>query len=95
MHPDILTGRSATVILHLCNVNLVYCYSTRQSILGTATVVSELVTAAKTKFVSEMTAAKISVDKIIDLRTELRYIGVPIIAKLCMFGYNQDIATNS
>jgi hypothetical protein len=58
-------------------------YSKRQAPVETAT------------FGSEFTAARIAVDHILDLRTTLRYLGVPINTKNCMFGNNQAMVTNS
>jgi hypothetical protein len=60
LYHDILTGRSATGILHLCNQTLIDWYSKRQATVETAT------------FGSELTAARIAMDQIIDLRTTLR-----------------------
>jgi hypothetical protein len=83
LYHDILTGRSVTGILHLCNQILIDWYSKRQATVETATIVSEF------------TAARIVVDQIIDLRTTLRYLGVPVNAKSIMFGDNQAVVTNS
>jgi hypothetical protein len=83
LYHDMLTGRSVTGILHLCNQTLVDWYSRRQATVETAT------------FGSEFTAARIAVDQIIDLRTTLRYLGVPVIEKSYMLGYNQAVITNS
>jgi hypothetical protein len=46
-------------------------------------------------FGSEFTAARIAVDQIINLRTTLRYLGVPVHHKSYMFGYNQAVVMNS
>jgi hypothetical protein len=78
-----LTGRSVTGILHLCNQTLIEWYSKRQATVETAT------------FGSEFTAARIAVDQIIDLRTTLRYLGVPVHKKSFMFGDNQSVVINS
>ena len=64
LYHDLLTGRSVTGILHFCNQTLIDWYSKRQATVETAT------------FGSEFTAARISVDQIIDFRTTLRYLGV-------------------
>ena len=66
LYHDMLTGRSVTGVLHLCNGTLVDWYSRRQATVETAT------------FGSEFTAARIAVDQIIDFRTTLRYLGVPV-----------------
>jgi hypothetical protein len=55
IYHDMLTGRSVTGILHLCNQTLVDWYSKRQATVESAT------------FGLEFTAARIAVDKIIDL----------------------------
>jgi hypothetical protein len=78
-----LTGRSVTGILHLCNQTLVNWYSKRQATVETAT------------FGSEFTAARRAVDQIIDLRTTLQYLGVPIHHKSYMFVDNQAVVMNS
>jgi Reverse transcriptase (RNA-dependent DNA polymerase) len=83
LYHDMLTGRSVTGVLHLCNQTLIDWYSKRQATVETAT------------FGSEFTAARIAVDQIIDLRTTLRYLGVPVHTKSFMFGDNQAVVTNS
>jgi hypothetical protein len=83
LYHDMLTGRSVTGILHLCNQTLVDWYSKRQATVESAT------------FGSEFTAARIAVDQIIDLRITLRYLGVPIRQKSYMFGDNQAVVRNS
>jgi hypothetical protein len=83
LYHDMLTGRSVTGILHLCNQTLIDWYSKRQATVETAT------------FGSEFTAARIASDQIIDLRTTLRYLGVPVNNRSYMFGDNQAVVTNS
>jgi hypothetical protein len=83
LYHDILTGRLVTGILHLCNQTLIDWYSKRQSTVETAT------------FGSEFTSALIAVDKTIDLRTTLRYLGVPAQQRSYMFGDNQAVVINS
>ena len=80
---DLLTGRAVTGILHLLNQTPGEWYSKRQATVETAT------------FGSEFTAARIAVDQILDLRTTLRYLGVPVNTKSYMFGDNQAVVTNS
>ena len=70
-------------LLKPINQTLIDWYSKRQATVETAT------------FGSEFTAARISVDQIIDLRTTLRYLGVPVNTKSFMFGDNQSVVTNS
>jgi hypothetical protein len=83
LYHDMLTGRSVTGTLHLCNGTLVEWYSRRQATVETAT------------FGSEFTATRIAVDQIIDFRTTLRYLGVPVNNKSYMFGENQAVVSNS
>jgi hypothetical protein len=78
-----LTGRSVTGILHLCNQTLIDWYSKRQGTVETAT------------FGSEFTAARIAVDQIIDLRNTSRYLEVPVDHKSFMLGENQAVVMNS
>jgi hypothetical protein len=78
-----LTGRSVTGSLHLCNQTLLNWYSKQQVTIETAT------------FGSEYTAARITVDQLIYLRTTLQPLGVPVNAKIFMFGGNQAVVTNS
>ena len=58
-------------------------YTKRQSTVETAT------------FGSEFVAARTAVDQIIDIRTTLRYFGVPIRDKSYMFGDNRSVVTSS
>jgi hypothetical protein len=83
LYHNILTGRSVTGILHMCNHTLIDWYSKRQATVETAT------------FGSEFTAARIAVDQIIDLSTTLQYLGVPVQHKSYMFGDNQAVVMNS
>ena len=80
---DLLTGRAVSGALHLVNQTPVDWFSKRQATVETAT------------FGSKFTAARISVDLILDLRTTLRYLGVPVNKKSYMFGDNQAVVTNS
>jgi hypothetical protein len=67
----------------LINQTLIDWYSRRQATDETAT------------FGSEFTAARIAVDQIIDLRTTLQYLGVPVNEKRFMLGANQAVVNNS
>jgi hypothetical protein len=82
---DMLTSRSMTGTLHLCNQMMVNWYLIHQATLETAL------------FGSEFTAARIVFDQIIDLRTTLntRFLGVPVNANSYMFGDNQSAVANS
>ena len=80
---DVITGRSVTAVLHLINKTPIDWYSKKQATVETAT------------FGSEFVAARIAVDQIIDLRTTLRYLGVPVRKKTYMFGDNESVVKNS
>jgi hypothetical protein len=82
MH-DIVTGRSVTGILHLVNKTPFDWYSKKQPTVETAT------------YGSEFVAARICVEQIIELRTTLRYLGVPLRTKSYMFGDNQSVVNSS
>jgi hypothetical protein len=77
------TGRAVTGILHLLNHTPGDWCSKRQA------------TVEKATFGPEITAVRIAVGQILDLRTTLRYLGVPVNTKNYMFGDNQAVVTNS
>lgn len=83
LYHDLITGRSVTGILHLINKTPLEWYSKKQATVETAT------------YGSEFVAARISTDQIIDLRTTLRYLGVPINGKSFLFGDNKSVITNA
>ena len=76
---DLVTGRSLTGILHLLNKTPVDWYSKKQATVEVAT------------YSSEMVAMRTCVEQIIDLRTTLRYLGVPIRDKSYVFGDNESV----
>jgi hypothetical protein len=80
---DLITGRSATGILHMLNTTPIDFTSKRQDTVETAT------------YGSEFIAARIATEQIMDLRNTLRYFGVPIEDKTYMFGDNQSVVTSS
>ena len=82
MH-DMSTGKSVTGVLHLINKTPIDWYSKKQSTVETAT------------YGSEFVAARTCVEQIIDLRTTLRYLGVPIRGHSYMFGDNQSVVNSS
>ena len=82
MH-DFITGRSATGILHLMNLTPIDWFSKRQDTVETAT------------YGSEFVAARIATEQVMDIRTTLRYMGVPIEEKTFMFGDNASVITSS
>jgi hypothetical protein len=79
LYHDMLTGRSVTTILHFLNQTLMDWYSKKQATVKTAT------------FGSEFIAARTTIDQIVDLRTTLCYLGVPIREKSYVFGDNKTI----
>jgi len=83
LYHDHLTGRAVTGILHLINGMPLEWFSKRQNTVETAT------------YGSEFVAARIATDQIIDIRTTLRYLGVPVDGKSYMFGDNQSVVTSS
>ena len=83
LYHDMLTGRAVTGILHLLNGTPIEWYSKRQATVETAT------------YGSEFVAARIATEQIIDLRTTLRYLGVPVRQVSYMFGDNQSVVTSS
>jgi hypothetical protein len=74
-----VTGRSVTGILHLANQTPIDWFSKKQATVETAT------------YGSEFVAARTCVEQVMDLRTTLRYLGVPIRDKSYMFGDNESV----
>ena len=64
LYHDLITGRSVTGILHLFNQTVVDWFSKKQATVETAT------------YGSEFVAARTAMEQIIDLRIQLRYLGV-------------------
>jgi hypothetical protein len=83
LYHDMLTGRSVTAILHLFNKTPIDWYSKKQATIETAT------------YGSEFVAARTCVDQVVDLRTSLRYLGVPIRETSYMFGDNKSVIDSS
>ena len=83
LYHDYITGRAVTGILHLVNQTPIDWYSKRQATVETAT------------YGSEFVAARIATDQIIDLRTTLRYLGVPVEKSTYMFGDNESVVKSS
>jgi hypothetical protein len=82
MH-DVTTGKSATEILHLINKTPLHWYSKKQATVETAT------------YGSEFVAALICVEKIIDVCSTLRYLGVPVREKNYMVSDNKSVVDSS
>ena len=83
LHHDLATGKAVTAALHFLNQTPIDAYTKRQSTVETAT------------YGSEFVAARTAVDQIIDIRTTLRYLGIPIRDKSYMFGDNRSVVTSS
>ena len=83
LYHDLITGRAVTGVLHLINGTPIDCYSKRQGTIETAT------------YGAEFVAAHIVTEQIMDLRTTLRYLGVPIKGKAVLFGDNESVITSS
>jgi hypothetical protein len=79
LYHDMVTGRSVTAILHFLNQTPIDWYSKKQATVETAT------------FGSEFIAARTTIDQIVDLRTTLHYLGVPIQEKSYIFGDNKTV----
>jgi hypothetical protein len=78
MH-DLTNGRSMTGILHLMNKTPIDWFSKKQATVEVAT------------YSSEKIAMRTFIEQIIDLRTTLRYLGVPIRGKSYVFGDNESV----
>jgi hypothetical protein len=83
LYHNFTTGRAVTGILHFINNTPIDWFCRAQSTVETAT------------YGSEFVAARIVVDQIIDLRTTLRYLDVPIIGKSLLFGDNESVWKNA
>ena len=83
LHHDLATGKAVTAALHFLNQTPIDAYTKRQSTVETAT------------YGSKFVAARTAVDQIIDIRTTLRYLVVPIRDKSYMFGDNKSVVTSS
>jgi hypothetical protein len=83
LYHDLVTGRSVTGILHLFNKTIVDWFSKKQATVETAT------------YGSEFVAARTAMEQIIDLRMELRYLGVEVKGSTMMFGDNESVVNSS
>ena len=78
-----ISGKSVTGVLHLLNKTAVDWFSKLQSTVETAT------------FGSEYVAARTCTEQIIDIRTTLRYLGVPIEGPSYVFGDNETVVNTA
>ena len=83
LYHDLVNGKSVTGILHLFNKTVIDWYSKKQSTVETAT------------YGSEFVAARTAMEQIIDLRLQLRYLGVTIKGSTMMFGDNESVVNSS
>jgi hypothetical protein len=83
LYHDIITGQSVTAILHFLNKFPINWYSKKQATVETAT------------YGSEYISARTCVNQIVDLRTTLRYLGVPIRDMSYLFGDNELVINSS
>jgi hypothetical protein len=83
LYHDMLTGRSVTGILDFLNQTPIDWFSKKQATVETAT------------YGSEFVANRTCVERDIDLRTLLRYLGVPIRKTAFMFGDNESVVNSS
>ena len=80
---DFTSGRSVTGVLHLVNQTVIDFYSKKQPLVQTAT------------YGSEYMAARTATEQIIELRTTLQYLGVPIKGASYLFGDNKTVVDSS
>ena len=83
LYHDLITGRSVTGILHLFNQTVVDWFSKKQATVETAT------------YGSEFVAACTAMEQIIDLRIQLRYLGVEVKGSTLMFGDNESVVNSA
>ena len=83
LYHDMVRGRAVTGVLQLINGTPIDWFSKGHDTVEMAT------------YGSEFVAACIATEQIIDLRSTLRYLGVPIKGKSYMFGDNQSVITSS
>jgi len=80
---DLMTGRSVTGILDFLNSTPIDWYSKKQATVETAT------------YGSEFVAARTAVERNVDLRTTLLYLGVPVRKKAYLFGDNKSVVDSA
>ena len=80
---DLVTGRSATGLLHFLNQTPIDAFSQCQNQVESAT------------YGSEFIAARQAIEQIIDLRYMLRMFGVPLDGASWLFGNNKSVVTSS
>ena len=79
LHLDQVTGRAVTACLHPVNATPSQWHTKRKATVETATCGSEFV------------AARIAADQMIELRSTLMYLAVPVRSKCYMYGVNKSV----
>ena len=79
---DLISGKAVTGTMHFLNQTPIDSYSKKQSTVETSTYGSEIV------------AARIATDQVIDLRLTLMHMGVPV-GRSVMFGDNESVIKNT
>ena len=82
MH-DLVTGKSVTGVLHFLNKTPIDWFSKKQSTVEVAT------------YGSEMSAMRTCIEHIIELRSTLRYLGVPVNDLSYVFGDNEAVVNSA
>jgi hypothetical protein len=83
LYHDLISGRSITGVLHLWNSTPIDWYSKLQGTVEMAT------------FGSEYIAMRTCTEQIINHRTSLRYLGVPVKGATMMFGNNESVVNTA
>ena len=83
LNHNIMTGRSATAVLHMLNKTPIDWHSKKQDAVETATCGSEF------------SSAQTCVEQTLDLRIALRHAGVPLQKLSCMLGCNDSVVNSS
>jgi hypothetical protein len=83
LYHDLVNGKSVTGVMHFFNKTLVDWFSKKQATVETAT------------YGAEFVAARTAMEQIIDLRIELRYLGVLVKGSTMMFGDNESVVDSS
>ena len=82
LYHNVITGKALTGIVHFLNQTMIDCYSRKQATVESAT------------FGTEFIAGRTAIQQTKDIRTSLRYLGVPITEPTYMFGDNKSMITN-
>ena len=83
LHHDVLTGRAVTGILHLLNQSIVHYHTKKQALVETAT------------YGSEYMATRTATEQIMEIRIQLRCLGVKLAGPTFLFGDNRAVVNTS